>query len=154
MAGSLRLSRTERPRQGGDNLEKIPEEAVIAFLENGRIGIVVDGHDHLGCLHACEMLNGTGNSAGDVEPWADRFSGLADLQRVGRKAGVHGGPGGANRRPENGCALFQYPEVFRGADGAPTGDDDLGFGDIRPPGGTLLDFPDHQPFRGRDMDLV
>jgi len=106
MSGSLRLSRTKRPRQGRDNLEKIAEEAVIAFLENGRIGIVVDGHDYLGCLHDRKMLNGTGNSAGDIEPRAYRFAGLADLQRVGREAGVHGGPGGANRRPENGCALF------------------------------------------------
>ena len=110
--------------------------------------------DHLGGLHSREMLNGSGDAAGDVESGADGFPGLAHLQGMRRVAGVHGRPGGPDRRPEKGCALPQDLEIFRRSQGATAGNDDLGLGDVRSPGIAPADPADHHSFREGIRDLV
>src|SRR6188508_2294501 len=41
----------------GQDREQIADQAVIRDLENWRIGILVDGDDHLGIFHARKMLD-------------------------------------------------------------------------------------------------
>src|SRR5690554_683679 len=43
-------------RQG---FEQIRDQAIIGHLEDGGVGIFVDGNDHFGILHARQMLDRT-----------------------------------------------------------------------------------------------
>src|SRR4029077_18328440 len=51
-------------RQDG---EQIADEAIVGDLEDWSLGILVDRDDHLGILHAGEVLDGTRNADGDVK---------------------------------------------------------------------------------------
>lgn len=47
--------------QGRNNLEQVAHHAISRNLENGRFGILIDGHDRTRTLHANLMLDGAGN---------------------------------------------------------------------------------------------
>ena len=51
----------------GHGFEKVGDEAEVGDLEDGCLGVLVDGHDELRVLHAGQMLNRPRNSDGDVE---------------------------------------------------------------------------------------
>src|SRR5262245_56400927 len=77
--------------------KKIAYEAVVGDLEDRRVGILVDGDDHLGIFHAGEMLDGAGNADGDIELGRHHLPGLTDLVVVRHVAGIDGGPARADR---------------------------------------------------------
>ena len=51
----------------GHGFEKVGDEAEVGDLEDGCLGVLVDGHDELRVLHAGQMLNRARNSYSDVE---------------------------------------------------------------------------------------
>src|ERR687889_895704 len=48
-------------------LEQIPDEAVVGDLEDRRLLVLVDGDDDLGVLHAGQVLDGARDAHRDVE---------------------------------------------------------------------------------------
>ena len=40
-----------------DDFKQVPDDAVIAFAQNGSIGVCIDRHNRTRCLHARKMLN-------------------------------------------------------------------------------------------------
>src|ERR1700729_2919240 len=81
---------------GGNELRDVADDTVVGDLEDGGLGVAVNGNDDLAFVHAGEMLDCAGDTDGDVELGLDGFSGLADLLGVGTPAGVDDGPGGAD----------------------------------------------------------
>ena len=79
----------QRLRQRRDNREQITDHAVACLLEDGRIGILVDGDDQLGISHADQVLDRARDAAGDVQIRRDDFARLPDLMGVGDVAAVH-----------------------------------------------------------------
>ncbi len=49
------------------SFEQVGHEPVVRHLEDGRLRVLVDGHDRLGVLHAGQMLTGAGDSNSDVQ---------------------------------------------------------------------------------------
>src|SRR5690606_31032982 len=50
----------------GEHLEEVGDQPVVGHLEDGRLGVLVDGHDGLASLHAGEVLDGARDARGDV----------------------------------------------------------------------------------------
>src|SRR5215212_4148146 len=69
----------DRRGQLRNDLEQIPDDAVVGHLENRRFLVLVDRHDRLAVLHSGEMLDRAGNANGDVEVGGDHLAGLTDL---------------------------------------------------------------------------
>ena len=63
--------------------EQILHKPVVGHLEDGSLGILVDGHDGLGVLHPRQVLDGARDPNGNVEVRGHDLAGLADLQVVG-----------------------------------------------------------------------
>src|ERR1700730_5089972 len=81
---------------GGDELRDVAYDAVVGDLEDGCLGVAVDGDDGFAFVHAGEMLDGSGDTDGDVELGLDGLAGLADLLGVGAPASVHDGTGSSD----------------------------------------------------------
>ncbi|EGE60965.1 hypothetical protein RHECNPAF_13300157 [Rhizobium etli CNPAF512] len=127
------LKRTLEFRQG---VEQIGDEAVVGDLEDRRLLVLVDGDDHLRILHAGQMLDGTGDTAGDIEIGCHHLAGLADLPIVGGIAGIDGGARGADGGTELvGDRQDDFLELLGRAERTAAGDDDLGRGELWPVGG-------------------
>eukprot|EP00658_Telonema_sp_P-2_P042647 TRINITY_DN30639_c0_g1_i4.p1 TRINITY_DN30639_c0_g1~~TRINITY_DN30639_c0_g1_i4.p1 ORF type:complete len:131 (+),score=16.88 TRINITY_DN30639_c0_g1_i4:283-675(+) len=67
----------------GDGVEEISLETVVGDAEDRGILIGVDAGDDLGVLHTGNVLDGTGESDGDVEAGGNDLSGLTDLHLIG-----------------------------------------------------------------------
>src|ERR671922_648200 len=78
----------ELVRERGDDLEEVGHDPVIGDLEDRRVGILVDGDDHLRRPHAGQMLDGARDAEAEIELWRDRPTGLADLEPVRPPASV------------------------------------------------------------------
>src|SRR5690606_33787934 len=74
----------------GQDFKEVADQSVVGDLEDRRIGILVDGDDVAGILHAGQVLDGSGDAAGDIEIGSDHLAGLPDLQLVAGITGVHG----------------------------------------------------------------
>ena len=68
----------------------------VAILEYGRLRIRVDRKDVAGLLHACLVLMGPGDAAGNVEFGEDLLASLAHEPLLRCPANVHGNPGGCH----------------------------------------------------------
>src|SRR3954447_17007340 len=79
-----------------NRLVQVRDQAVIGDLKNRRVLILVDSDDHLGILHAGEMLNRPGNTDRNIELRRHHLAGLSDLPIIGRIPGIDGGPGGTD----------------------------------------------------------
>src|SRR5882762_1772819 len=124
---SLLSEFAERLGQFGNRLVEIRDQTVIGDLENRRILILVDRDDHLGILHAREMLDRAGDADGDIELRRYHLAGLADLPVVRRIAGIDRGARRADAGAELvGERLDVFGEILAALHGAATGDDDLG----------------------------
>ena len=77
------------------------------------------------------MLDGTGNTDGNIEVWRHDLAGLADLIVVRDKAGINGSARGADGRAELVGHFFQHGEVGAVLHAAATGDDDRRAGQFR-----------------------
>src|SRR4029077_5902579 len=90
----------QRLGQLGKRLIEIGDQAIVGDLEDRRLLVLVDRHDHLGILHAGEMLDRTRNADRDVEVRRHHLAGFPALPVVRRVAGIDRGARGADRRPE------------------------------------------------------
>ena len=61
----------DEARQFGDDLEQIPNNAVVSHVKNRRIRICVNGHNTVGPFHPDCMLYSPRNSASEVKSWGD-----------------------------------------------------------------------------------
>src|SRR5690606_28086100 len=116
------------------DLEEVAYQAVVGYLEDRRIFILVDRNDHLGILHARQVLDGTGDADRDIQLRRDDLAGLADLHVVGHEAGIDGSARSAYRGAKLVGQRVQVLEVVAVAHAAAAGNDDLGsgqFGAIR-----------------------
>src|SRR5690606_37548117 len=93
--------------------------------------VLVDRHDHLGVLHARQVLDRTANTDGDVQLRRDDLAGLTDLHVVRHETGVYRGA----RSTDSGTELVgqgvQVLEVVAVLHAATAGNDDLGSGQFR-----------------------
>jgi hypothetical protein len=87
----------QRLRPARARREQVSFEAVVGHAEDRRLGILVDRHDHLGVLHAGQVLDGAADAAGHVQLRGDDLARLAHLPVVGCVTRVHGRPAGAER---------------------------------------------------------
>ncbi len=110
-------------RHGG---EQVRHQAVVGHGEDRRVRILVDGDDHLGILHARQVLDGAGDADGDVELRRDDLAGLPDLPVVGRIARVDRGARRAQARAQALGQGLEHLEVLRRAHPASARDDHLG----------------------------
>src|SRR6516162_3400025 len=123
------LNLIELCRKLRQRLVKIGHQAIVGDLEDWRLFVLVDRHDHFRILHAREMLNSAGNSDRNVKIRGYDFAGLADLPIVRRVAGIDRGTRGA----DCGAELIRdwldiFGEVFAVLHRPAAGDDDLGRG--------------------------
>ncbi len=77
---------SERVGQLGHGRKQIGLQAEVGDAEDRGLGVLVDRHDHLGILHAGQVLDGTRDATSDVQLRRHNLAGLADLQVVGRVA--------------------------------------------------------------------
>jgi hypothetical protein len=112
-------------------LGQVGHEAVVGHLEDGGLGVLVDGDDDLAVLHPCEVLNGAGDAHGDIQPRRDHLARLPHLQVVRHIPRVHRGAARAHARAEQVTQLLEDREVFAFLHATATGDDDAGFGQVR-----------------------
>src|SRR5215213_8018545 len=68
----------------GQRLVEIGDESIVGNLENRRLLVLVDRHDHLGILHASKMLDRARNADRDVKLRRHNLAGLPDLPVVWR----------------------------------------------------------------------
>src|SRR5258708_718294 len=132
-APSTRLSQSsllselaERFGQFGNRLIQIRDQTIIGDLENRRVLVLVDRDDHLGILHAGEMLDRAGDADSDIKFRCHNLAGLADLPVVRRIAGIDRG----TRRTDAGAELVGewldiFGKILAALHGAAAGDDDL-----------------------------
>jgi hypothetical protein len=64
--GLRSLGLFQRFGQRGHDLENVADYAVIGDLENGRVLILVDGHNRPRALHSHDVLNGTADSQREI----------------------------------------------------------------------------------------
>ena len=65
------------------NVHSIDHQAKDCYLEDGRLGVLVDGHDCLAVLHARQVLDGPTDAHSDVQLWGHDLAGLAHLHSKG-----------------------------------------------------------------------
>ncbi len=56
------------------------KETLLTYLEDGCLGVLVNGNNDLAVLHASQMLNGSANAHSNIEVGSDNLSSLANLQ--------------------------------------------------------------------------
>src|SRR6478609_4000018 len=72
----------------GDDFEEIADDTVVGYFKDRGVLVFVDGDDGLRSLHTDEMLDGSGDSDGEVQLWRDGLAGRADLALHGEPAVV------------------------------------------------------------------
>lgn len=50
-----------------DGFEEVGNQAKIGHLKDGSFGVLIDGNNRFGVLHACQMLNSTADTYGNVQ---------------------------------------------------------------------------------------
>src|SRR5258706_11841017 len=70
---------SERLGERGHDLEQIAHQAVVGDLEDGRIGVLVDGDDAAGRRHPRQMLDRARDAHRDVQLRRHRLARLPDL---------------------------------------------------------------------------
>ena len=121
--GSSDSSGSELLSEFLDHVDRICLQIVVRDLKDRSFGVLIDGHDDLGVLHAGHVLNGAGNAEGHIELGSHDFSGLADLRFAGHEVHVNHGAGGTKSGPhlfsklvESGKALFVKEAATAGYD--------------------------------------
>ena len=104
--------------RGGQNLERVADDAEIGETEDRRLGVLVDRDDPLRALHADLVLRRPADADRDVDVGLDGLPGLADLHRVGHPAGVDDGASRADGRiADRRRELVQQARCCRGPGG-------------------------------------
>mmetsp|Transcript_27506 Transcript_27506/g.44738 ORF Transcript_27506/g.44738 Transcript_27506/m.44738 type:complete len:226 (+) Transcript_27506:123-800(+) len=124
-------SQSEFFLQFRNDLEQVPHQAVVRDLEDGRLLVLVDGHDHLAVLHAGHVLDGPRDAHGQVQVRGHHLSGLAHLQLAGAHASINGSARGADSAAEAVSQRVQQLEARRILERAAAGDHHLGAAQVR-----------------------
>src|SRR5713226_7615071 len=95
------------------NLEEIAHDAEIRNLEDRRLGVLVDGADHLGGAHTRQVLDGARDAEAQIQLRRDGPPRLPDLEAVGPPARVDGRARSAHGRPQHLGQGFEDDEVLR-----------------------------------------
>src|SRR2546421_3836804 len=132
------------------HLEEVADDAVVGDLEDRRLGVLVDGHDHLGGAHAGQVLDGARDTEAQVELGRDRTAGLADLEAMRPPAGIDGGARGAHGGADHAPHLLEDHVVLGALHAAPARDHDLGLGQLGQARRGLFAPLDELHLRGRD----
>src|SRR6056297_3657169 len=107
-------------------VEQIGDKAIVRDLEDRRFLVLVDRDNHLGVLHAGEVLDRARDADRDVEVRGHDLAGLTDLPIVRGVATVDCGTGRANGGAELVGTAFDQGELLFAAHTAPAGHDDTG----------------------------
>ena len=131
--GSQRPALASSCSSSGRSGEEVADQAVVGDLEDRRLLVLVDRHDHLRVLHAGQMLDRPRDPHRNVQLRRHHLAGLPHLPVVRRIARVHRRPRRPDRRPEPvGDRLDHPPERLRRAERTPPRDDDPRRGQLRP----------------------
>ena len=130
-----------------DNLEQITDEPHVRDLEDGSIGVLVDGRNNLAVLHTRKMLDSTRDTSAEIQLRSNVLASLSDLQAVIGESAVDSGARGTDGSTQRvGKGRHESVEFFLGFQTTTTGDDAGGgaeIGTVR--GREIL----RNPFRGR-----
>ena len=96
----LMCAKLQRVDQFGHGREQIGFQTVIGHREDRCFGVLVDRHDHLGVLHARQMLDRSRDAAGNVQLRRHDLARLAHLQVVGRVARIDSRTAGTDGRTQ------------------------------------------------------
>lgn len=88
-------------------------------------------------LHPGQVLNGTADTAGNVELWRNRFTGLSNLTVMRYPTGVDSGTGSAGSATQRFRQAFNQVVVLWASDTTATGNDNIGFRQVDGLGGML-----------------
>src|SRR4051795_3036362 len=122
---ALALAGLHRLGQLRQDLVEVADDAQVGELEDGRVGVLVDGHDVLRGLHADLVLDRARDARGEVELRRHRLAGLADLGGVRPPAGVDHRAGGGDGAAERAREVLERLEALGLAQAAAAGHEDL-----------------------------
>lgn len=71
---------SERLDQFRHSREQIRFQPIVSHAEDRRLRVLVDRHDHLGILHAGQVLDGARDADREVELRRDDLAGLAGMK--------------------------------------------------------------------------
>ncbi len=60
------------------------KKGILTYLEDGCLGVLVNGNNDLTVLHASQMLDGSANSHSNIEVGSDNLSSLANLDEANK----------------------------------------------------------------------
>eukprot|EP00128_Syssomonas_multiformis_P011250 Colp12_sorted_trinity150504_noHs@3303 len=127
------LRRVNGSNLGGklrDSLEEIGNETDIGHLEDGSLGVLVDGNNGLAVLHTSQVLNGTRDTDSNVKLRGNDLASLADLKIVGNEAGINGGTGSTDGSLKLVSKIVEKLEVVTALKTTTTRDHNAGSGEI------------------------
>jgi len=76
-------------RQCWNNLKQVAYDTIIGNRKYRRIGICIDGHNNPGCLHAGQVLDLAGDTAGNIQVRSHRTTRLAYLMGIRNPSRIH-----------------------------------------------------------------
>src|SRR3954452_18496517 len=136
----------------GDDLVEVSDHAEVGELEDRGVGVLVDGDDVLGALHADLVLDRAGDARGEVELGRDGLARLADLGGVGVPARVDHRARRRDRAAERAGELLERFEALGLAEPATAGHEDLRVLDVDV-GAALLAALDHLRLQRVGLEL-
>ena len=95
-----------------DDLIQITDDGIVGTAENRSIRIGIDRNDFFGFTHDSGVLDGAGNTAGDIQARTHRDTGLTDLMVMAYPAGIHCGTGGTDFTADGFSQVVDEFEVF------------------------------------------
>mmetsp|Transcript_26413 Transcript_26413/g.53064 ORF Transcript_26413/g.53064 Transcript_26413/m.53064 type:complete len:355 (-) Transcript_26413:70-1134(-) len=107
-------------------VEEIRDQPIVGHLEDGRLGVLVDGDNCLGVLHAGKVLDGARDANSNVEIGSDHLARLANLHVVRAHARIDGRPRSADGSIELKGKGVEHPKVVACFEAAAAGHNDLG----------------------------
>src|SRR5512147_1443933 len=108
----------------------VADNAVGCDIEDGRVGVFIDGHDYFRRLHAGHMLDRAGDAAGDVQFGTDGLAGLAHLVGIGDPSLVNRSPRRRDCAADGLCEFLDQIEVFGASKAASARHDDVRLADV------------------------
>ena len=62
-----------------DHLVQVANDGIVSDFHDRSFRVFVDGNDAVGSLHSCQVLDSSGNSAGEIDFRLNGCSGLSNL---------------------------------------------------------------------------
>ena len=111
--------------ESGDDFEEIADNSVVGYLEDRRIGILVDRNDALRSLHAHQVLNCAGDADSHIQLRRHGLARAADLPLHGEPAIVADGPRTGQFGAQGVGKFLDHRDVLGFLDASAYGDDDF-----------------------------